>query len=623
MPALGELSTVPLAWRRRVQRAAARVWGERVVVVHGHHYRHEFPSVPVDGMRGERILSALVREGLVGPECVVRPTPAAFVKLARVHDQAYLERLESAAVMEQAFGEVVPPGPATAIVELQRAMVGGTMLAARAAWRRHKLAVNLGGGFHHARRDRAGGFCLLNDVAVAIAELRASGFTGPISVVDLDLHDGDGTRLMFADDPSVWTFSIHNRHWAPTQAVSSTAIALGDDVGDRDYLGALRSHLPRALDAHRPSLVFYLAGCDPADDDPLGNWHISAEAMLARDRFVLDALRARGVESVVWLLAGGYGSGAWRHSARGLIAGLGGPAKPRLPSTEAITLSRYRDLAGVLDPSELSGTAPGELVFDESDLLGVAPPDPGPARFLGYYTLSGVELGLERYGLLARLRDLGYEPRVEMVVDGGRRDSAGDTVRVWGRAQTREGSAAEHLLVEARLSRDRRTAPGFELLRIEWLLLQNPRASWQGGRVALPGQAHPGLGLFEESSLLMVMICERLGLDGIVVVPSHFHVAARWHGRMRFLDPLAEGRFRALRAAAGELPIDEASRAVEDGRVLEPEGSGLRDAGRAYEPAALVLATSPTLKARFGPQWRARADAVEALARFELGSATS
>src|SRR4029079_6695564 len=103
----------------------------------------------------------------------------------------------------------------------------------------------------------------------------------------------------------------------------------------------------------------------------------------------------------VWLLGGGYGNSAWRHSARSLISVLGGPSRPRLPSTESLTLTRFRHLAQIIDPRELSGVAPGELVFDESDLLG-ASPHAGRVtpRVLGYYTKSGIEFALERYGVL-------------------------------------------------------------------------------------------------------------------------------------------------------------------------------------------------------------------------------
>jgi hypothetical protein len=122
--------------------------------------------------------------------------------------------------------------------------------------------------------------------------------------------------------------------------------------------------------------------------------------------------------------------------------------------------------------------------------------------------------------------------------------------------------------------------------------------------------------MFDDVSALMMVICDRLHLDGIVVVPSHFHVAVRWHGRMRFVDPVAEGRFRALSATLEDLPLDEASNAVERRRVVDPA----EPARRAYEPAALVLPVSERFGRRFGPEWEQAADEAEAAARFELRS---
>lgn len=573
------------------------------MLVYGPAYQHELPGVPIDGLRGERILTALVREGLVGRQAVVIPTLAAIAKLERVHAPEYIGALASPAIIEATFGVTLTAGLAERVVELQRTMTGGTLLAARAAQQRHTLAINLGGGFHHAHRDRGEGFCLINDIAVAIAELRSRGFRDPIAVIDLDLHDGNGTRSLFADDRSVWTFSIHNDHWGSREAVSSTAIALGEAVDDARYLKALREHLPDMLDRHRPRLAFYLAGCDPAAEDPLGNWSISEAGMLARDRYVIEQLRARGIESIVWVLGGGYGNDAWRPSARGLIAALGGPRDAKLPTTQAITLSRYRHLARVMDPVQLSGREPGELRFDESDLFG-GPDAPSSPKVLGYYTASGIEFALERYGLLERLRQLGYEPRVEIDVHA----AAGDTVRIWGDASN------QLLLVEVRVARDRETVPGMELLRIEWMLLQHPRASWSAGRAPLPGQRHPGLRMFDDVAILMLLVCERLRLDGIVVVPSHYHVAARWHGRMRFWDPRAEGRFRALERLLDPLPLAEASAAVELGRVVDVETS---ERG-GYRPAALILASSEALRRRFDERWEQQAAAAEAAAHFRL-----
>src|SRR6185295_17476200 len=133
------------------------------------------------------------------------------------------------------------------------------------------------------------------DVAVAIAELRARGFAAPVLVVDLDLHDGDGTRSIFAEDPTVHTFLVHNLSTPDERglrAVASTSIELQGEVEDAEYLAAVREHLPPLFPSFRPELVFYVAGSDPAADDRIGNWKITAAGMLERDLFVTSCARA-------------------------------------------------------------------------------------------------------------------------------------------------------------------------------------------------------------------------------------------------------------------------------------------------------------------------------------------
>jgi acetoin utilization deacetylase AcuC-like enzyme len=125
----------------------------------------------------------------------------------------YLERLQQPGALTPVVGFAIPDRAEQALIAVEREMTGGTLLAARLARASGGIAVNLGGGFHHAHRDRGRGFCILNDVAVAIRAQRAAGFDGRILVVDLDLHDGDGTRSIFADDPTVHTCSIHNQNW--------------------------------------------------------------------------------------------------------------------------------------------------------------------------------------------------------------------------------------------------------------------------------------------------------------------------------------------------------------------------------------------------------------------------
>jgi hypothetical protein len=454
------------------------------------------------------------------------------------------------------------------------------------------VAINLGGGLHHAHADAGHGFCAFNDVAVAVDAVRQDGFESPFLVVGLDLHDGDGTRAIFADDPSVHTFSIHNRNLGPAEARASTTIELGEEVGDDRYLSAVEQHLPALLERHRPALIYYLAGCDPADDDALGNWRISDGGMLRRDRFVIETIRALAADAaVVILLAGGYGQDAWRYSARFFAWLLSGKSDHEPPRTDEWTLSQFRRVARALSLSELTHEPEGDSWrLSEEDLMPVR----RESRLLGFYSPHGIEVGLERYGLFDRLRAKGFdEPRLDLELD----DPSGQTVRVL------TGGDEPQSLIELRMRRDRRAVRDFELLMVEWLMMQNPRASFKPGRPRLPGQKYPGLGLLHEVSAILVLICERLQLDGIGFVPMHYHIAAQARRHFVFVESDTEGRFRALRRVLGKLPLVEAIRAIEQERLIDLD----LDRPFRWLPGTMVLPVSNRLKELVGEPERERA----------------
>jgi len=575
-------ATLLRAWRglrRRTRRGELRF-------VLGRRYSLELPASSHDARRARRILSFLLAENLVSRRDVQAPRPASMRALRRVHDDAYLESLQESASLLPVLGYELPEEQQDEFLYSSREIVGGTVLASRLALAARGAVVNLGGGFHHARSDRGQGFCVFNDVAVAVAKRRAQGFREPVLVIDLDLHDGDGTREIFADDPGVHTFSIHNRHLGPLEAEASTSIELGADVGDELYLATLRERLPDLLRSVRPGMVFYLAGCDPAADDALGDWRISAAGLLERDRFVMEQIRTlAGPVPTVVLLGGGYGQEAWRYSARFLASLLGHP-EPEPPATSQLALAHYRRISGMLRTSELTAEpTDADLGLTDADLLPVSYSSPRPTRFLEYYSRHGVELALERYGVFDRLRKKGYDDlALEFELD----DPSGQSLRLRTRGRPRE------TLAELKVRRERRLYSGMELLAVEWLLLQNPGADRAPSRTRLPGQKHPGLGMLREVSALLILICERLGLDGLLIVPSHYHIAALVAGQGRFVDPRDRARFAALRDALSGTRLVEAAHAIEEGRVVDEEsGEPFR-----WNPAPMVVPVSQRLKAR-------------------------
>jgi acetoin utilization deacetylase AcuC-like enzyme len=245
-------------WARRLLRFGRRTLGRapgQPFWVYGRRYALDLVWPVADLRRGERILSFLEQAGLLGRADVLWARPASIHKLLLVHGHEYLESLEEHAQLERILGFPVPPGHQDELLLSQRAMVGGTLLATRYALDHGAIAVNLGGGLHHAMAGRGQGMCVFNDVAITIAHQRSRGFDGRVLVIDLDLHDGDGTRDIFRRDRSVHTFSIHNDDLGDVDALESTSIALGPNVTDATYLEALRRSLPRVLESFRPSRV--------------------------------------------------------------------------------------------------------------------------------------------------------------------------------------------------------------------------------------------------------------------------------------------------------------------------------------------------------------------------------
>lgn len=547
-------------------------------------YDRHLWGVPLDPLRADRILAFLAEERLVTQEEISTPRPAAMKNLLLAHSPEYVETLQRATTLTSILGTPVGDEDRERILDLQRLMVGGTIQATRIALASRHVGVNLGGGFHHAAADRGMGFCVFNDIVVAVRRLRQRGFSGRVLVVDLDLHDGNGTRAAFADDATVHTFSIHNDHWGETAALESTSIALGGGVSDEAYLGTLLKTLPPLVERFDPTLILYVAGCDVAANDALGNWRITADGIVARDRLVAEQAFGRRVPLVV-MLGGGYGDEAWRHSAR-FFAWLLARRAVEPPDNEELTLLRFRQIKARLDPLALTSTASdSDWGLTEEDLVGILPGVPRQTRFLNYYSKVGVELMLERFGIFNLLGAKGFRtPTLQLDLD----HPLGQTLRVWN------GGTGAELLIEVRLNRSTRAVPDMEALIIEWLLLQNPRIPFAAHRPPLPGQQHPGLGILTEVFGWLVVMCESLKLDGIFVHPSHFHIAALSRRHLRFLDPAHEALFRALAVTLAGLPLGAASRALDTREVWD------RDSG---EPVSwgvhpMVLAVSERLRER-------------------------
>lgn len=248
---------------------------------------------------------------------------ATMTELERVHPASYLEYASQPSFIGEVLGlGNVQPWETEYWISLQR-VVGGTIAAARHAQATRLPTFNLSGGFHHAWPKRAAGFCILNDVAVALAALRADGLRGPAAVVDLDYHHGDGTEACLVDDHLTYTLSLHPADWAEPLKDESLRRIISTGVTDDEYLAAIDGALAELAAQVTPQFVFYVAGADPAASDALGDMRISEAGMLRRDLRVAAWARRFGAALTV-VPAGGYGLDAWKpmaNFARALAAG--------------------------------------------------------------------------------------------------------------------------------------------------------------------------------------------------------------------------------------------------------------------------------------------------------------
>ena len=246
----------------------------------------------------------LLRQDLVVEGQIHQPLPAPRRWLELVHARGYHQAFARGELGPSAERRIGLPAT-TPLVRRTWLAVGGTVLTARLALK-HGLACHLAGGTHHAFPDYGSGFCIFNDCAVAARVLLAEGLVRRLMVIDLDVHQGDGTAAIFADEPRVFTVSAHCASNFPLRKqCSNIDLPLDDGLEDDDYLRAIGDLIPDLLDQQQPDLVLYNAGVDPHRGDRLGRLCLSSTGLINRDRLVLDACLRRGIP-VATVIGGGY-----------------------------------------------------------------------------------------------------------------------------------------------------------------------------------------------------------------------------------------------------------------------------------------------------------------------------
>jgi histone deacetylase 11 len=274
---------------------------------------------PFDSRKYSRIHDALINRGLRSPKAFLRPASVTRQEMLKVHSVAYLRSLRSsetlACILEVPVVRRLPGWVIDwRILRPMRYATGGTIMAARLALQ-HGLAINLGGGYHHASAGWGGGFCVYADVAIAARILHDEGSVAKVLVVDLDAHQGNGTASLFQDWPWAVIFDLYERDNFPARKEAEDyPVPVRSGLTGVEYLEIVQEALPAALEATRPDLLIYNAGSDPFAEDPLAGFRLTKNDLADRDLMVVSMARERGIP-LAMVLSGGYSTEAWRIHA--------------------------------------------------------------------------------------------------------------------------------------------------------------------------------------------------------------------------------------------------------------------------------------------------------------------
>ena len=323
---------------------------QKVAVVYSTNYEINMGGLeklhPFDIHKYAKIYLQLQTDGYLRPDDMFAPEPLSEEQILLVHTDDFLSSLKDPQrVAKYLEMEIVAKVPTkivdTGFLSSFRWASGGTIMAGRETLK-HGIAINIGGGYHHAKPDAGEGFCVYNDLAIAIRALQKDGLIQRACVVDLDVHQGNGTALIFAGDDNVFTFSMHQRGIYPMpKETSDWDIELAAGTTDAVYLRLLQELLPTVLERAKPQIVFLQAGCDTLQSDPLANLEMTPSGIIQRDALVIDACVSRGIPVVI-TLGGGYGPQAWKAQYESIartidtygLAGAGPAYQRRSPTAK-------------------------------------------------------------------------------------------------------------------------------------------------------------------------------------------------------------------------------------------------------------------------------------------------
>lgn len=280
-------------------------------------FSHEYVGMPAtdlgqtfDILKYKKIRDKLVEKKLLNRKRILKPYMVSYKNMSLVHTHNYLTKIKDPLHVAQILNLINVDPWDSYILEYFRIVTGGTILAAMYALKNKTIVFNLGGGFHHARENNGRGYCLINDVAIAIEKAKKLRYAKKFLIIDLDYHQGDGNLLFFKNDENVFTFSMHASHWENIEKEANLDVLVSNNCTGEEYINTLNSNLEGLCLKFHPDLIFFIAGSDPYEKDSLCDMHLSRNDMFQRNMNVYNKVKELNIPMVV-VAGGGYGPESW------------------------------------------------------------------------------------------------------------------------------------------------------------------------------------------------------------------------------------------------------------------------------------------------------------------------
>ena len=510
------------------------------------------------------IISFLFKNKMINPANIIGPRRVSFDKLGLFHTQSYLESTTQSDFDFCSLGLDLTLGEGESLREAQRRVVSGTVEGLyELAFKNLNIAINISGGLHHAEPAKASGFCLYNDVGVAIKYLQKKKYLGKILIIDLDFHQGNGNLEGLKDENNIFQFSLTGITWRNSFLYPNVKeIVLPEGVTDKVYLETLRGHLFQYVAHVKPDLICYICGNDVLQNDPYGTFNLTLDGLFERDKIVFDLAQNNHIPLQI-VLGGGYSPNAWIGNCQFLTYILDEKKLNHLIySTEDVD-QFYTHYLKKWQPEYSSNK--NDLMFEQNDIFPESNVSQHVQKLFNYYTRGHIEFQMNKLGIYHKLRQKGHH---DLWIELFDRPGNQNMIRLKSQVNKKIYTLIESV-VEIINYKIPKPDEKLRLLNVEWLLAQNPLEPFTPQRPQLPGQDHPGLGIADEILSIFIEACNRFKLDGVIHCPSHYHVAVKAMKHFHYPDPQDDAIFAAIKSTLDKYSLKDASLIMANGLLID------------------------------------------------------